>query len=219
MGLAKKGARLLTVEGERYRWVVTNGGAPVPGIVVEAVEPPRQRMVTWLETVDPVAPWLVREAVLHALSQGWHPRASGPERVFRLDEPTVFQARRARWAARLHQLCDDFQARANDFEFVRHLMRYGERVIAFESFCDSLLDAAAPPTLSLAQFECVAEVGEEVGCRANWVALIDLLPPADRKRLDRRLRTLAASHAREQFRRHPEQRFWLQRLGDLLVVG
>jgi hypothetical protein len=193
MALAKKGSRLLTVELVRYRWVVTPGDEPGLGIVVEDADSPGQRMVTWVEHGTVIAPWLVREAILHALARGWQPRARGPERVFRLDTKTVTRARGERLSAKLYALCDVFEAREPGLGNVRDLIDHGELVIAFEDFCSYFFDVERMPELSLAELEQIAWLGEELGCRSHWVFLIECLAPEDRKRLPLWLRPLAAA--------------------------
>jgi hypothetical protein len=92
MVLAKKGTRLMTVEGARYRWVVAPNDEPGLGIVVEAADSSGQRMVTWIDHGTTISPWLVREAILQALAHGWQPQVRGPERVFRLDARSISNA-------------------------------------------------------------------------------------------------------------------------------
>ncbi|HZH77795.1 MAG TPA: hypothetical protein VEY88_17345 [Archangium sp.] len=106
MALAKKGTRLMTVEGARYRWVVAPNDESGLGIVVEAEDSPGQRMVTWVDHGTTLSPWLVREAILHALAQGWQPRARGPERVFRFDASSIGKALSRRLESQLSGLCD-----------------------------------------------------------------------------------------------------------------
>ncbi|NPC85336.1 hypothetical protein HPC49_44970 [Pyxidicoccus fallax] len=84
MALARKGTRALTVDGTRYRWVVAPDDEPGLGIVVEAADSPGLRMVAWVEHGNTISPWLVREAILRALAQGWQPQARGPDFVLRL---------------------------------------------------------------------------------------------------------------------------------------
>ncbi|MFG2751973.1 hypothetical protein [Streptomyces xanthophaeus] len=75
MAIAKKGTRVVVVDGERYRWVVAPNDEPGVAIVVLHEEVDGQRMVTWVEHGVVVAPGLVagaiREALLH---HGWTPR-------------------------------------------------------------------------------------------------------------------------------------------------
>jgi len=216
MGLAKKGTRLMTVEGARYRWAVAPNDEPGLGIVVEAADSPGQRMVTWVEHGTAISPWLVREAILHALSEGWSPRARGPERVFRLETPRIQQALRERLDAQLFRLCDAFQERVPGMEGVRHFMRYGERVLAFETLCSHILDADDPPTLSLSEFEQIAALGEGFGCRSAWVDLVERLTPTDQKRIPPRLRILAANHLRDKLASSPSHRKGLEQLLAML---
>ncbi|WP_375773089.1 MafI family immunity protein [Archangium gephyra] len=219
MGLAKKGTRLLTIEGARYRWVVAPNDEPGLGIVVEAADLAGQRMVTWVEHGTAISPWLVREAILHALSQGWSPRERGPERVFRWEAPSIRKALGERLDARLSQLCDAFQERVAGVEDVRDLARHGERGIAFETLCSHILDADEPPALSLAEFEQLAAFGEGIGCRSAWVDLAERLTPKDREHLPPRLRTLAANQLTGELASNPNphRREWLERLRAVIM--
>ncbi|HEX5746848.1 MAG TPA: hypothetical protein VFZ09_11445 [Archangium sp.] len=215
MGLAKKGTRLMTVEGARFRWVVAPGDEPGLGIVVEAADSPGQRMVTWVDHGTTISPWLVREAILHALAQGWSPRARGPERVFRLETPSLRKALSDRLDARLSRFCDAFQERVGGMEDVRHFASHGERAIAFETLCSRIMDADDPPTLSLSEFEQLAALGEGLGCRSDWVSLVERLTPTDRKRIPSRLRTLAMNHLTHELASTPSHR---KRLEQLLAM-
>jgi hypothetical protein len=218
MGLAKKGTRLMTIGGERYRWVVAPDDEPGLGIVVEAAESPGQRMVTWVEHGTTISPWLVREAILHALSQGWTPRARGPEHVFRLETAHIQKALQERVDSQLSQLCDAFQERVGGMEDVRHFARHGERGISFETLCSHISDADEPPALSLSEFEQLAALGESLGCRAAWVDLVERLTPSDRKRIPPRLRTLAAKQLTDERASTPGRQEWLERLRVLLEL-
>jgi len=79
MTLAKKGARLITVDGVRYRWVVAPNDEPGMAIVVERAEYPAQRMVTWVDHGAVITPRLVARVIQRALDQGWTP-GSGQHR-------------------------------------------------------------------------------------------------------------------------------------------
>lgn len=221
MALAKKGTRSMTVEGTRYRWVVAPNDEPGLGIVVEAADAPGQRMVTWVEHGTTISPWLVREAILHALAHGWQPRARGPERVFRFDAPFIHQALSRRLESRLYGLCDAFQGRVQGLEGVREFMKVGERALAFDTLCDRFLSADDVPELSLSELEQLAELGEELRCRSEWVDLIRCLKPTDRKRIPPRLRTLATNQLESELARNPipARQEWLRRLRALLGPG
>ena len=91
MGLAKKGSRLIDVEGRRYRWVVSpDSGFMV--IVVEAEPESGQRLelqVSYRDRAEggqaaQLTPAVVRRAVLLALEEGWKPGSKGP--AFRLPD-------------------------------------------------------------------------------------------------------------------------------------
>lgn len=84
MALAKKGTRLITVDGVRYRWVVAPDDEPGMGIVVERAEAPAQRMVTWVDYGAVVTPRLVAGMIRQALDQGWTPERRAAQIVFRI---------------------------------------------------------------------------------------------------------------------------------------
>jgi len=216
MALAKKGTRLMTVEGARYRWVVAPNDEPGLGIVVEAEDSPGQRMVTWVDHGTTISPWLVREAILHALAQGWQPRARGPERVFRFDASSIGKALAKRLESQLYGLCDAFQGRLHRLEDVRELVDVGEWALAFDTLCDRFLGVDDAPELSLSEFEALAALGEGLGCRSEWVDLIQCLKPMDRKLIPPRLRTLAVDQLEGELARNPVRREWLRQLRELL---
>ena len=82
MAIAKKGTRLITVDGVEYRWVVQPDEKYRLGIVVEWANNPGQRMVTWVDPDNIASAWLVKEAIHYALGQGWQPQHTGKELVF-----------------------------------------------------------------------------------------------------------------------------------------
>lgn len=216
MALAKKGSRLMTIEGARYRWVVAPNDEPGLGIVVEAADSPGQRMVTWVDHGTTISPWLVREAILHALAHGWQPRERGPERVFRFDAQSILEALHERLESQLYGLCDWFQGRVHGLEDVREFMKVGERALAFDTLCDRFLSADDAPELSLSELEQLATLGEGLGCRSEWVDLINCLKPTDRERMPSWLRTLAEERIASELARHPARREYLLRLRELL---
>lgn len=219
MSLARKGTRLMTVDGARYRWVVAADDEPGLGIVVESADSVGQRMVTWVEHGTTISPWLVREAVLHALSKGWHPQERGPELRFRFEPPHVQKAHGDRLESLLLQVCDAVEERLHDVEPIRELVRYGERRIAFENLCSHFFDADGDPRLSLAEFEQFATLGEGLGCRSDWVSLVERLKPTDRQRIPPHLRPLALNHIRDQLASSPSRREWLEQLRGMLGPG
>jgi hypothetical protein len=85
MALAKKGTRLIKIDGVEYRWIVQPDDEPGLGIVVELSENPGQRMMTWIDRGNIISPRLVRKAILYALKQGWHPEEKGTIIVFRFE--------------------------------------------------------------------------------------------------------------------------------------
>ncbi|WP_153461210.1 hypothetical protein [Streptomyces kaniharaensis] len=84
MAMAKKGTRVIVVDGERYRWVVAPNDEPGLAIVVLHADVDGQRMVTWVEHGVVVAPGLVAGAVRDALlHHGWTPRLRGRQLTLR----------------------------------------------------------------------------------------------------------------------------------------
>jgi hypothetical protein len=74
MSLAKKGSRVVDVDGRRYRWRVHTVHDPNFAIVVELAEDAAQRMVTRVHPpAAMITPELVRRAIRHALANGWAP--------------------------------------------------------------------------------------------------------------------------------------------------
>jgi ribosomal protein S18 acetylase RimI-like enzyme len=84
MAIPKKSTRQITVDGVVYRWIVSPDDEPGLGIVVECAEFPGEKMITWVEHGNIISPWLVRKAILHALSRGWQPQKLGQSIGFRL---------------------------------------------------------------------------------------------------------------------------------------
>ncbi|MFF3950764.1 hypothetical protein ACFYYN_39075 [Streptomyces sp. NPDC001902] len=75
MAIAKRGTRVIVVDGERYRWVVAPNDEPGLAIVVLHEENDGQRMATWVEHGVVIAPGLVAEVIRDALlHHGWTPR-------------------------------------------------------------------------------------------------------------------------------------------------
>ncbi|MET8649033.1 MULTISPECIES: hypothetical protein [Nocardia] len=81
MALARKGTRIIDVDGETYRWVVAPND-PDNAIVVESADQPGQRMVTWVEYGTVIAPGLVARAIRNALGKGWTPRERGVQLTY-----------------------------------------------------------------------------------------------------------------------------------------
>lgn len=208
MGLAKKGTRVLTVEGVRYRWVVAPADEPGLAIVVEDADSPGQRMVAWVQHGQIVSPRVVREAILRALSQGWRPQTRGADLTFRLESSKL----------QLLALCDELQQRVQGLDDVRDFVKYGERVLAFETLCDRILHAAPEPKLSLSEFDRLASIGEDFGCLSDWISLIHCLTPADREHIPAHLRSLAAKHVADEFSRSPIRQEWIERVREMFKL-
>lgn len=86
MGIAKRGARKIVVEGESYLWVVSPDDEPGLGIVIERDNSHGQRLAAWVEHGKTVTPALVRKVILHALARGWTPSERKREMTIRLDD-------------------------------------------------------------------------------------------------------------------------------------
>jgi hypothetical protein len=84
MTLPRKGSRITTVDGRRYRWVITRRGEPVQGLVVEFADEPVGRLVASTNPFAVITPTLVAGAVRAARQAGWDPAGGGQ---FRLAEP------------------------------------------------------------------------------------------------------------------------------------
>jgi len=95
MAIPKKGSRLLTVKGERYRWRIRHKPTYGQGIfdsgflvAVERVAPPSRcvllleadfpRPDNWLGNASkPVTPQMIAVSIESALAQGWQPKLAG----------------------------------------------------------------------------------------------------------------------------------------------
>ncbi|MFF2555485.1 hypothetical protein ACFVUS_31075 [Nocardia sp. NPDC058058] len=86
MGLARKGTRILDVDGEIFRWVVAPDDEPGLGIVVEIAEGQGQRMVTWVDHGTVITPGVVAEIVRKALHNGWTPQQAGRQITYRVED-------------------------------------------------------------------------------------------------------------------------------------
>lgn len=79
MGLARKGARIIDVDGVRYRWVVGAKDEPDMAVVAEIADHQGQRMATVVGQGAVIAPGLVAQAIRAALERGWIPQQRGPQ--------------------------------------------------------------------------------------------------------------------------------------------
>lgn len=83
MAIAKKGMRMITVDGERYRWVVAPSDDGLR-IVVVGGDGNEQRMATWIEHGVVIAPGLVAAVIRQALRHhGWTPWQRGKQLTLR----------------------------------------------------------------------------------------------------------------------------------------
>jgi hypothetical protein len=83
MGLARKGSRNITVEGQSFRWVLSPDSSFMV-LVAELAEAPGQRLEALLSyqvntsiEARAVTPEIVRAAIELALVDGWQPQKRG----------------------------------------------------------------------------------------------------------------------------------------------
>lgn len=86
MALARKGTRIIVIDGVRFRWVVAPDDEPGLAIVVERADGHGQRMATWVEHGTVITPGLVAGIIRKALEHGWTPRKSGEQVTFRVQD-------------------------------------------------------------------------------------------------------------------------------------
>ena len=84
MAIPKKGTRLITVDGERYRWVVIRDDEFCLKAIVELADSPKQRIVTHISSGDIVTPAEIERIIRAAVCQGWSPCAPGKQLEFRI---------------------------------------------------------------------------------------------------------------------------------------
>jgi hypothetical protein len=85
MALAKRGTKLIVVDGEAYRWTVDPEDKPGLAILVERDEGSGQRMVTWVDHGTSVTPGLVAKVIRRGLDNGWTPRERAKQVTFRIE--------------------------------------------------------------------------------------------------------------------------------------
>ncbi|WP_280414264.1 hypothetical protein [Nocardia carnea] len=79
MGLARKGTRIIAVDGVRYRWAVAAKDEPEMAIVAEIADGQGQRMATIVGQGAVIAPGLVAHVIRTALGRGWLPHRRGTQ--------------------------------------------------------------------------------------------------------------------------------------------
>ncbi|MGW1989211.1 hypothetical protein [Embleya sp. NPDC001921] len=85
MAIAKKGTRIIVVDGERYRWVVSADSGSIV-LVVERAEEEGQRLSTNFEQSAVITPGVVAAVIEGAHRLGWAPEQRGTElRLWNLD--------------------------------------------------------------------------------------------------------------------------------------
>jgi hypothetical protein len=164
MALAKKNTRLLTVEGPQYRWTVSPDDEPGMGIVVKKSNLLGQRMVTWVEHGNIVSPWLVREAIIHALSHGWQPQARGREDVFRFENLYIKELHRRRTTELCNQALEAVKmviSKQNYDDVHDYINQYGELGLGIELLIDWLLDSEIK--ITRAQLKCIEKAKAVMG--------------------------------------------------------
>ena len=82
MAIPKKGSRLITVDGKRYRWIVIPDDEHNLRAVIELADAPKQRIVTHISPGDIVTPAEVERIIRAALAQGWSPTQPGKQLAF-----------------------------------------------------------------------------------------------------------------------------------------
>lgn len=103
MAIARKGTRVIIVDGERYRWLVVPDDEPGLAIVVVHDEFDGQRLATWVEHGVVIAPGLVAGVIRSALRRhDWTPRERRAQLTLRcLDpEPDTTRPRLVIWPPR-----------------------------------------------------------------------------------------------------------------------
>jgi hypothetical protein len=106
VGIKRKASRSIEVDGETYRWAVSDSQQATTGkisVIVEAVSEPAQRLVVrvpcrnfWLDFEDlaggrisplpdayrPVTPATLRQIITAALAAGWQPQSRRKDFTF-----------------------------------------------------------------------------------------------------------------------------------------
>jgi len=89
MALPKKASRSITINGEKYRWLISRDDYGI-GLYVELYENPAQKLTTgFSDDYQAITPVLVREVILHALAQGYTPHKKGQDFCFPKNSPLV----------------------------------------------------------------------------------------------------------------------------------
>lgn len=84
MAIAKRGTRVIHVDGERYRWRVAPNDEPGLALVVLHDEAVGQRMAAWFDHGTIISPALVAASIRDALSHhAWTPRQRGRQLTLR----------------------------------------------------------------------------------------------------------------------------------------
>ena len=98
MTLPTKHSRLLTIDGDAFRWMVSARYEPEFGFVVEHAESPARLLRVTLGFGATVTPKLVVSYVRQALSSGWDPKQSGPPfRIFSAEDLPPDPPRKESW--------------------------------------------------------------------------------------------------------------------------
>jgi hypothetical protein len=79
MTLPAKRARSITVDGARYRWIVSDADAPALKVFIQAAHGHGPKLEVWADEV--VTPAAVAACVRAAVAGGWAPDVPGPALV------------------------------------------------------------------------------------------------------------------------------------------
>ncbi|MCC3456464.1 MULTISPECIES: hypothetical protein [unclassified Microcoleus] len=78
MALPQKKSRSITINEEKYRWLISRDDYGGIGLFIELYQNPAQKLTTAFSyDYQVVTPVLVREVILHALAQGYTPHKKG----------------------------------------------------------------------------------------------------------------------------------------------
>jgi hypothetical protein len=78
MALPKKQSRSITINNEKYRWLISGDDSGGIGLFIELYENPAQKLTTAFSFgYQAITPVQVREVILYALAQGYTPHKKG----------------------------------------------------------------------------------------------------------------------------------------------
>ncbi len=89
MALPKKASRSITINDEKYRWLISRDDCGI-GLFIELYENPAQKLTTGFSSdYQAITPVLVREVILCALAQGYTPHKKGQDFCLPENSPLV----------------------------------------------------------------------------------------------------------------------------------